>query len=117
MRRKVFAGFTIVEMMIVVTIIAVLTAIAIPTYATIRSDAKAKVCKANIRQVESAIDQWSFDYDVYEGTSLSSSKDDIYFYLIAGEPSCPSGGTYVLTNLGDIPQVLCSSGREGHEYP
>jgi len=117
MKKRVNAGFTIVEMMIVVTIIAVLTSIAIPTYARMRTDAKAKVCKANIRQIESAIDQWSFDYDVYEGTSLSPSKDDIYFYLIGGEPPCPSGGAYILTNLGDTPQVLCSSGLEGHEYP
>jgi type II secretory pathway pseudopilin PulG len=104
-------------MMIVVAIMAVLVSIAIPTYAKLRRDAKARVCRANIKQIEGAIDQWSFDYDVDEGTSLSPNKDEIYFYLVGGEPVCPSGGVYVLTNLGDNPQVLCSTGLEGHEYP
>lgn len=115
--RTSLIGITIVEMMVVLTIVAVLIAIAVPTYARLRRDAKAKVCKANLKQIESAIDQWSFEYDVEEGTALTAYKNEIYTYLVSGEPSCPSGGKYVLTYLGSSPQVLCSSSLEGHEYP
>ncbi len=110
-------GFTLVEIMIVVAIIVMLVSIAIPTYARIRIDTKAKVCMANHKQIEAAVDQWSFEYDIPEGAELPSYKEEIYLKLLGGEPSCPTGGSYVLTNLGDEDQAVCSSGLEGHEYP
>lgn len=110
-------GFTLVELMIVGSIITVLLTIAIPSANKLRIDTKARVCKANLRQMESAIDQWSFEQDVDEGVSLTPYKDDFYAYLRGGEPTCPSGGTYLFSYLGDSPQVICSSGIIGHEYP
>jgi len=109
-------GLTIIEMMIVVAIIAVLVSIAVPTYAKMRRDAKAVACRANQKQIESAIDQWSFEYDVDEGTDLTLREEEIFTFLIGGKPTCPSGGNYELTDLGDNPQIVCSSGVEGHEY-
>lgn len=103
--------------MIVMAIIAILLSIAVPTYTNIRKDAKAKVCKANLKQIDSAIEQWSFEYDVDEGVQLSLYEDEIYSYLRGGKPNCPSGGDYRLTRLGNVPQVRCTSGIEGHEYP
>ena len=108
---------TIIEMMIVITIILVLLSIAVPSYVKIRTETKARVCKANLKQIDSAIEQWSFEYDVREGTLLTPYEEEIYSYIIAGKPSCPSGGNYILRRLGANPQVRCSSNLEGHEYP
>lgn len=114
-QKRRYAGFTIVELMIVTAIIVVLTSIAIPSYVSMRAETKARVCRANLRQIEAAIEQWSFEYDVPEGTSLSGYAGEIYTYLKAGEPTCPSGGKYILTTLGAKEQVVCSSGTEGHK--
>jgi len=110
-------GFTLVEIMIVVAIIAILASIAIPTYDKLLKDSRANSCKANLRQIESAIEQWAFENNINTDVDLTPYKDEIYTYFTGGEPSCPSGGKYIFGSLNDSPRIICSSGLEGHEYP
>lgn len=110
-------GFTLVEIMIVVTIIGLLSAIAIPTYSKMRTDAKAAVCRANLRQINGAIEQWAFNSEAEDGMDLGEYIEEIYAYFATTDPACASGGEYQFGTLGQDPQVTCSSGLDGHEYP
>ncbi|MFH1380701.1 MAG: type II secretion system protein [Candidatus Omnitrophota bacterium] len=66
MRKMNKRGFTLVEIMIVVAIIGLLAAIAIPNFVRARATAQANALAANLKQVESAVQVWAID----------NSKDD-----------------------------------------
>ena len=58
MNRK---GFTLVEIMIVVAIIGLLAAIAIPNFIRARTTAQKNACVANLKQIQGAIQVWAID--------------------------------------------------------
>ena len=99
------SGFTLVEIMIVVAIIGMLAAIAIPNYAQSRIKANMNVCISNLRQIEGAIQRWSLEMKKDEGQPVT--YNDIRGYL-QHSVLCPSGGTkfedsYTITTVDTAP--------------
>jgi len=101
-------GFTLVEIMIVVLIIGILLAIAVPNFIKARETSRSKSCVANLKQIEAAKEQWCMD----NKQSASSTPTDTDLYgttnYVKNTPSCPSSGTYTIGDMSTRP--VCSIG-------
>ena len=113
------AGFTLVEIMIVVAIIGLLAAIAIPNFIKARTTAQANACINNLRQIDGAIQQWALENNKAAGTSVTSTE--VTPYLGRGSagnyPSCPGGGTYTLKDVSTAPTCSLSTATPAHVLP
>ncbi len=93
------AGFTLVEIMIVVLIIGILLAIAIPNFVAARESSRAKACVGNLKQIDSATQQYAMDNKLAGNASLSSltiaALSGTSGYIRVA-PTCPEGGAYKL---------------------
>jgi prepilin-type N-terminal cleavage/methylation domain-containing protein len=67
------AGFTLVEIMIVVAIIGLLAAIAIPSFVKARAKSQATACINNLRQIESAVQQVALEKGKHVGDTITLS--------------------------------------------
>ena len=85
-------AFTLVEIMIVVAIIGLLAAIAIPSFTKSRNEARKNSCLNNLRQLGSAKEQYVMANNVTDATEVTWANIRTY---IKTEPICPSGGTSV----------------------
>ena len=116
MYKKLNKGFTIVEVMIVVVIIAILAGLGAPAYLKARTSSQKRACIANLWQMNEAVKQWVLENNIVEGTSIVGREDEVYEYLRYGEPSCQAGGTYTFGTVGEEPQVTCSKAEAlGHK--
>jgi prepilin-type N-terminal cleavage/methylation domain-containing protein len=113
MFSKTRRAFTLIEIMIVVLIIGILLAIAVPNFVRARESSRAKACVANLKQVESAKEQWAMD-NKKTGTDTPTLDSTAATGLVGATlyikatPSCPAGGTYTVGNVATAPS--CSYG-------
>ncbi len=137
---KTKKGFSLVELMIVVVIMAILVAVAVPIYNTIASNARAKTCIDNQRTLITTTNNYMNLHGIQNevGTVTFSTNDDVQGYISAHTgisegfykkivnlfnvvPCCPvEGGELVLTislkdgSIDSYATAKCVNGGEKH---
>lgn len=107
-------AFTLVEIMIVVAIIGLLAAIAIPNFVRARATSHKNACVANLKQIDGAKATWAIEKkkvgtDTPAATELYGSQN-----YIRDEPTCPASGTYTIGTVAEVP--TCSHRDISHTW-
>ena len=115
-------GFTLVELMIVIIILAILTAIAVPSYMVLRNRARVAAAQSEMKNIATALEMFNADWDQYPGTGFNNMVAELQGtggtintdnnpYMNPVPTTDPWGDPYVYTLSGTtytlhVPQVL-----------
>jgi hypothetical protein len=83
--------------------ILVLGTIAAPNFIHMHCRTPTKTCIANLKQMDSAKEQYAMDHHLKDGDPIPSGILWAPDQYIKSEPECPNGGVYTIDHVGDLP--------------
>ena len=116
-------GFTLIELMIVISIIGILTAIAVPYFASSKKRAALESCKMNLKSISDALQLYVNDSSLNDLNNFSMTPQNDFLHstgYLSGTFRCPiSSGYYILnyTNSTEDYTILCPFPTQHYHFP
>jgi prepilin-type N-terminal cleavage/methylation domain-containing protein len=106
MKRRAQLAFTLIELMIAITIIAILAAILIPNFKKARVRSQLTTCVANCKTVGTALEMYAVDYGGrYPQNSGGAGLDQLITHgNLARLPTCPAAGIMTFIDFNTTTQ-------------
>ena len=95
-------GFTLVEICVVVMIVGIILAIAVPNYVSAQRTSRAQSCIASLKEIDTAKSQYAVENGLSAGDSVNNAASLVPTYLPAW-PSGPLPGTFIANAIGTDP--------------
>lgn len=108
-RRRAGGGFTLIELMVVVTLVGILSTMAAPSIFMAIQRANARRCGANLLLIETAKEGFGMEHPA----EVLTSAVQLLPYLRSGLPTCPSGGAYEFVVERFVVAACTLNGGEG----
>jgi type II secretion system protein G len=106
--RKSKKGFTLIELMIVIAIIAILAAILVPNFLRARAQGQLTACKSNLKNIGTAMEMYSSDNQGRYPSAIANITPSYLKTL----PTCAAAGqmtyTYIKTTVPDCYTAYCA---------
>ena len=104
-------GFTLIELMIVIAIIAILAAILVPNFVKARAQGQLTSCKSNLKNIGTACEMYSADWNGRYPSNFNAITSGNYMRVI---PRCPltenSDYDYSFQSNPDWYGIACTGG-------
>ena len=121
MKYRKSHGFTLIEIVVVIAIIAIVIAIAAPTWWRQREVSRATACQENLMRIDQAIEQYAIEFKVSNGAPVAYPDDLVKpggtekgSGFLRAEPFCNAGGIYKVTVVGAPP--TCTIGATNDPF-